>query len=134
MIGAILALSVSPFIMASTENPGRFVLNGTAQTFTGDIYVSALTVMQVPCFCKVCHLRVCLEAFGLIVSYNLRTWGNKKRVKECFRIAMTFIFPVQPNLMLLMILFPFGYRFCFYIRPGTDTNSNPEVMPVFLAE
>ena len=45
VIGATLALGISPFIMASTESLVGFVLNGMLKTF-GDIYVSALTVMQ----------------------------------------------------------------------------------------
>lgn len=45
VVGAILALGASPFIMASTESLVGFVLNGSLKTF-GDIYVSALTIMQ----------------------------------------------------------------------------------------
>ena len=45
IILAIFALGVSPFIMASTESLVGFVLNSSLKGF-GDIYISALTVLQ----------------------------------------------------------------------------------------
>lgn len=45
IIFAVLALGVSPFIMASTESLVGFVLNSSLKVF-GDIYISALTVLQ----------------------------------------------------------------------------------------
>lgn len=46
---SILALGISPFIMASTESLVGFVLNGSLKYF-GDIYVSALAILcKVPC-------------------------------------------------------------------------------------
>ena len=104
VIGATLALGISPFIMASTESLVGFVLNGMLKTF-GDIYVSALTVMQ----SSMLFVSVPLTGFALgfvpIVSYNYGH-GNKERVKECFRIVVTFMFLFNFVLMLLMILFP----------------------------
>lgn len=41
----MLALGVSPFIMASTESLVGFVLNGSLEKF-GDIYVGALAILQ----------------------------------------------------------------------------------------
>ena len=45
IILSIFALGVSPFIMASTESLVGFVLNSSLKDF-GDIYVSALTILQ----------------------------------------------------------------------------------------
>ena len=45
IILSILALGVSPFIMASTESLVGFVLNSSLKEF-GDIYISALTILQ----------------------------------------------------------------------------------------
>lgn len=42
---SMFALGISPFIMASTESMVGFVLNSSLKEF-GDIYVSALTVLQ----------------------------------------------------------------------------------------
>ena len=104
VVGAILALGASPFIMASTESLVGFVLNGSLKTF-GDIYVSALTIMQ----SAMLFVSVPLAGFALgfvpIVSYNYGH-GNRERVKECFKIVMTFMFLFNLVLILLMILFP----------------------------
>ena len=130
VIGAILALGASPFIMASTESLVGFVLNGTLKTF-GDIYVSALTVMQ----SAMLFVSVPLTGFALgfvpIVSYNYGH-GNKKRVKECFKIAMTFMFLFNLILMLLMILFPSVIASAFTSDQELIQRVT-EVMPVFLA-
>lgn len=130
IIGAIMALGASPFIMASTESMVGFVLNGSLKTF-GDIYVSALTIMQ----SAMLFVSVPLTGFALgfvpIVSYNYGH-GNKERVKECFKIVMTVMFLFNFLFMLLMILFPSTIASVFtsdeqLIRTVTH------VMPVFLA-
>ena len=60
VVGAILALGASPFIMASTESLVGFVLNGSLKTF-GDIYVSAFdnhAECHAFCQCSPCRLRI----------------------------------------------------------------------------
>ena len=130
VIGAILALGASPFIMASTESLVGFVLNGTLKTF-GDIYVSALTVMQ----SAMLFVSVPLTGFALgfvpIVSYNYGH-GNRERVKECFKIAMTVMFLFNFALMLFMILFPSVIASAFTADEEV-IGTVKEVMPVFLA-
>ncbi len=130
VIGATLALGISPFIMASTESLVGFVLNGMLKTF-GDIYVSALTVMQ----SSMLFVSVPLTGFALgfvpIVSYNYGH-GNKERVKECFRIVVTFMFLFNFVLMLLMILFPSVIASAF-TSDEELIQTVKQVMPVFLA-
>lgn len=130
VIGAILALGASPFIMASTESLVGFVLNGTLKTF-GDIYVSALTVMQ----SAMLFVSVPLTGFALgfvpIASYNYGH-GNRERVKECFKIAVTVMFLFNFVLMLLMILFPSVIASAFTADEEL-IGTVKEVMPVFLA-
>lgn len=130
VIGAILALGVSPFIMASTESLVGFVLNGSLKTF-GDIYVSALTVMQ----SAMLFVSVPLTGFALgfvpIVSYNYGH-GNRERVKECFKIVMAFMFSFNFILILLMILFPSVVASAFTADEELIQTVS-QVMPVFLA-
>ena len=130
VIGATLALGISPFVMASTESLVGFVLNGMLKTF-GDIYVSALTVMQ----SSMLFVSVPLTGFALgfvpIVSYNYGH-GNKERVKECFRIVVTFMFLFNFVLMLLMILFPSVIASAF-TSDEELIQTVKQVMPVFLA-
>lgn len=130
VIGATLALGVSPFIMASTESLVGFVLNGTLKTF-GDIYVSALTVMQ----SAMLFVSVPLAGFALgfvpIVSYNYGH-GNKQRMKECFKIVMTFMFLFNFILILLMMFFPSIIASAF-TSDEKLIQTVTQVMPVFLA-
>ncbi|WP_455638758.1 MATE family efflux transporter [Parabacteroides sp.] len=130
VIGAILALGASPFIMASTESLVGFVLNGSLKTF-GDIYVSALTVMQ----SAMLFVSVPLTGFALgfvpIVSYNYGH-GNRERVKECFKIVMTFMFLFNFLLIVLMILFPSVVASVF-TSDEELIQTVRQVMPVFLA-
>lgn len=130
IIGAILALGLSPFIMASTESMVGFVLNGTLKNF-GDIYVSALTVMQ----SSMLFVSVPLAGFALgfvpIVSYNYGH-GNRERVKECFKIVMTCMFLFNFILILLMIFFPSVVASAF-TSDEELIGTVKQVMPVFLA-
>lgn len=130
VVGAILALGASPFIMASTESLVGFVLNGSLKTF-GDIYVSALAIMQ----SAMLFVSVPLAGFALgfvpIVSYNYGH-GNRERVKECFKIVMTFMFLFNLVLILLMILFPSVIASAF-TSDEKLIETVVQVMPVFLA-
>lgn len=130
VIAATLALGASPFIMASTESLVGFVLNGTLKTF-GDIYVSALTVMQ----SSMLFVSVPLTGFALgfvpIVSYNYGH-GNRERVKECFKIVLSFMFLFNLVLILLMIFFPSVIASAFTADEELIRTVS-EVMPIFLA-
>ncbi len=101
---AVLSLGASPFIMASTESLVGFVLNGSLKEF-GDIYVSALTILQSAMQFASVPLAGFAQGFVPIVSYNYGH-GDKQRVKDCFRIVLITMFSFNLLLMLLMIIFP----------------------------
>lgn len=101
---SMLALGISPFIMASTESLVGFVLNSSLKEF-GDIYVSALTVLQTSMQFVSVPLTGFAQGFVPIASYNYGH-GDKRRVKECFRIVLIIMFSFNLFLMLFMILFP----------------------------
>lgn len=90
IVGAIVALGLSPFIMASTESLVGFVLNGSLERY-GDIYVSALAVMQAAMLCVSVPLAGFAQGFVPVASYNYGH-GNRDRVKECFKIVLTVMF------------------------------------------
>lgn len=104
IILSILALGVSPFIMASTESLVGFVLNSSLKEF-GDIYISALTILQSAMRFASVPLTGFAQGFVPIISYNYGH-GDKQRVKECFRIVLITMFSFNLLLMLFMILFP----------------------------
>ena len=101
---SMLALGVSPFIMASTESLVGFVLNSSLKEF-GDIYVSALTVLQTSMQFASVPLTGFAQGFVPVASYNYGH-GDKQRVKECFQIALITMFSFNLVLMLFMIGFP----------------------------
>ena len=104
IVGPIFALGVSPFVMASTESLVGFVLNGSLKVY-GDIYVSALSVMQRAMQMISVPLAGISAGYIPIVSYN---YGNKNpaRVKEAFRIALTVLFSFNLIACVFIMLFP----------------------------
>lgn len=125
-----LALGISPFIMASTESLVGFVLNSGLKQF-GDIYVSALAIMQSAMMLVSVPLTGFAQGFVPIASYNYGH-GNRERVKECFKVVVLVMFSFNFLLILLMILFPSVVASAF----TTDTyliETVSKVMPVFLA-
>lgn len=127
---SMLALGVSPFIMASTESLVGFVLNGSLKHF-GDIHVSALTILQSAMQFASVPLVGFAQGFVPVASYNYGH-GYKDRVRSCFRISLITMFSFNFVLMLLMICFPSVVASAFTddeVLIGTVRC----VMPVFLA-
>lgn len=101
VISHILALGVSPFIMASTESLVGFVLNSSLEKF-GDINVSALAIMQSAMLVVSVPLAGFAQGFVPIVSYNYGH-GDRNRVKECFKIVLAIMFTFNFVLVLFMV-------------------------------
>lgn len=126
---SILALGVSPFIMASTESLVGFVLNTGLKHF-GDIYVSALAIMQSAMMLVSVPLTGFAQGFIPIVSYNYGH-GDRERVKSCFKVALTVMFSFNFLLIVLMILFPHLVASAF-TSDDVLIQTVERVMPVFL--
>lgn len=127
---SMLALGVSPFIMASTESLVGFVLNGSLKHF-GDIHVSALAILQSAMQFASVPLVGFAQGFVPVASYNYGH-GYKDRVRSCFQISLVTMFSFNFVLMLLMICFPSVVASAFTddeVLIGTVRC----VMPVFLA-
>lgn len=130
VVCTVLSLGVSPFIMASTESLIGFVLNGSLAIF-GDIYVSALTVMQSAMQIVSVPLGGFSQGIIPVISYN---YGHRypERVKDGFNIVIITMFSCNFILIMLMILFPSMIAGLFtddvaLIRVVT------KIMPIFLA-
>lgn len=130
IVFSVLALGISPFVMASTESLVGFVLNGSLVKF-GDIYVSALTVMQSSMQIVATPLTGFSQGIIPVISYNYGH-GNVERVKKGFKIVLTIMFSFNFALVVPMILFPSTIARLF-----TDDvaliSVVAKVMPVFLA-
>lgn len=130
IILSMLALGISPFVMASTESLVGFVLNGSLERF-GDIHVSALAILQSAMQIASVPLTGFAQGFVPIASYNYGH-GDKQRVKDCFRIALIVMFSFNFVLMIFMMCFPALVAAAF----TDDTRLIETVrrtMPLFLA-
>lgn len=130
IVMSILALGISPFIMASTESLVGFVLNSSLKEF-GDIYISSLTVMQSAMLFVSVPLAGFAQGFVPVASYNYGH-GNYGRVKDCFKIVVMFMFSFNFILIMLMILFPHIVASAF----TTDSiliETVEKSMPIFLS-
>lgn len=129
IILSMIVLGLSPFIMASTESLVGFVLNSSLKVY-GDIYVSALAILQSSMLFVSAPLTGFSQGFVPIVSYNYGH-GDIRRVKSCFKIVVTVMFLFNMLLTSLMILFPAQVASAF-----TDNENLIEtvsrVMPFFL--
>ena len=130
VIGKMTALGIAPFIMASTESLVGFVLNGMLEKF-GDIHVSALTVMQSAMQFVGVPSTGFSTGFVPVISYNFGH-GNMKRVKECFKIAMSVMFTFGAASVLLMIIFP-GFTASLFTSDTKLIETVSQFMPVFMA-
>ena len=87
IIGGMIALGVSPFIMQSTESLVLISLNTKLQMYGGDIAVTAMTVMS-----SIMQM-ITLPMFGItqgaqpITSYNYGA-KNFERVRKSFKLCL----------------------------------------------
>ena len=130
IVFAVIGLGLSPFVMASTESLVGFVLNGSLKYF-GDIYVSALAIMQSAMQFVSVPLVGFSQGFVPIMSYNYGH-GMKDRVKECCKIVVCVMFSFNLLLMLFMIFFPSFIASAFTNDPRL-ISTVAGVMPLFLA-
>lgn len=126
----VAALGVSPFVMTSTESLIGFVLNGQLSKY-GDIYVSALAIMQ----SGMQLLSVPIQGLGQgcspIISYN---YGhrNAKRLKESIRMLILLCFVYNFVMVIWMVFWPRQFSSFFTSDPELlDTVA--EVMPFFMS-
>lgn len=88
VIGPVLALGVSAFVMVATESILSVSFNSSLSRFGGDLSVGAMTIITS------CSQLISMPTQGLvqgclpIISYNYGA-RNTERVKQCFRIILT---------------------------------------------
>ena len=130
IVRSILALGVSPFIMASTESLIGFVLNSSLKAY-GDIYISALAIMQSAMLFVSVPLTGFAQGFVPVASYNYGH-GNRERLKSCFRIVLLTMFTFNLVLIMLMLCFPHLVAAAF-TDDGRLIATVERVMPLFLS-
>lgn len=90
VIGKLLALGVSPFIMQATESLISIVMNSGLQKYGGDLYVGTLTVMQSVMQGISIPISGFTQGVQPVLSYNFGA-GNRERVKKTFFIMFATV-------------------------------------------
>ena len=89
VVGPVLALGISAFVMVATESVLSISFNSSLSKFGGDLSVGAMTIITS------CSQLISMPTQGLvqgclpIISYNFGA-RNTDRVKQCFKIILTF--------------------------------------------
>jgi Na+-driven multidrug efflux pump len=130
VIGDILALGISPFIMRSTECLINIVMNRQLQIYGNDLYVGSMTIMQSIMQLMSAPLSGFTQGVQPIISYNYGA-SHYDRVKKTYRIMIGISFASGFLFNGLAILFPAFFG-------GLFTSDQDlialvaRVMPIFL--
>lgn len=131
IIGSIMALGISPFIMQATESAINIVLNRGLQTYGGDLYVGSMTILQSVMQLIVIPVQGFTQGIQPIISYNFGA-HNFNRVKQTYRLTIGFTFIVSTIACICAVSFP-------TVLGGIFTSDAElirlvgKVMPVFMA-
>lgn len=130
VIGSVMALGISPFIMRATESLVSVVLNSGLQRYGGDIYVGSLTIMQSVMQMYAAPLGGFTQGVQPIISYNFGA-GNFDRVKKLYRSMIGVCFFFAAGATILIMIFPEFFA-------GMFTNDSAlialvgKMMPIFM--
>lgn len=106
LIGQIMALGVSPFVMSATESAITIVMNHGLQVYGGDLYVGSMTILQSVLQLVFVPISGFTNGVQPIISYNFGA-GKFDRVKMTIKRMISITF-----------LAAFVYVFFAMLRPG----------------
>lgn len=105
VIGPVLALGISPFIMQSTESLLSVCFNTSLGKYGGDIAVGAMTILASVMQAAMMPIQGLAQGMQPIVSFN---YGAKQfgRVKKAFLLTLRSCLIYTFGMWLLAMLFP----------------------------
>ena len=130
VIGSVMALGISPFIMRATESLISIVLNNGLQKYGGDIYVGSLTIMQSVMQMYSAPLGGFTQGIQPIISYNFGA-GNFDRVKKLYRSMITVCFLFAAMATVLVMSFP-GFFAGMFTNDVQLIALVEKMMPIFM--
>ncbi len=130
VIGNVMALGISPFIMRATESLISIVLNNGLQKYGGDIYVGSLTIMQSVMQMYSAPLGGFTQGVQPIISYNFGA-GNFDRVKKLYRSMITVCFLFAAMATVLVMFFP-GFFAGMFTNDAQLIALVEKMMPIFM--
>lgn len=131
ILGSVLSLGISPFVMHATESFISIVLNHGLQVYGGDTYVGSLTIMQSIMQFFSAPLNGYTQGMVPIVSYNYGA-KNFERVKKLYRWLIGICFGFRFVTTATTMLFPRFYASFFTNEPELVMLTG-QVMPIFMA-
>lgn len=105
VISKVMALGVSPFVMAATESLVMISLNSQLQKYGDDYFVGSMTIVS-----SIMQLMI-MPSTGLtqgaqpIISYNFGA-GNLDRVRKTFKLLLKCCMIFYITVWILLMLFP----------------------------
>ncbi len=105
LIGPVLALGLSPFIMQATESLVNITLNASLQYYGGDLYVGAMTIIGSVMQVVLMPMQGLTQGAQPIISYNFGA-GQFDRVKRTFRLLLTSCLIFSVTVCALILIFP----------------------------
>ena len=130
VIGSVMALGISPFIMRATESLISIVLNNGLQRYGGDLYVGSLTIMQSVMQMYAAPLGGFTQGVQPVISYNFGA-GNFERVKKLYRTMIVSCFLFAAGVTLLVMCFPAFFAGMF-TNDGELIALVEKMMPIFM--
>lgn len=130
VIGKVMSLGISPFIMRATESLISIVLNSGLQRYGGDVYVGSLTIMQSVMQMYSAPLGGFTQGVQPVISYNFGA-GNFVRVRKLYRLMIMICFLFAAGATVLIMAFPAFFA-------GMFTNDAQlialveKMMPIFM--
>ena len=130
LVWRIFSLGISPFVMACTESLVGFVLNRELVRY-GDIYVSALAIMQSAMQFTSIPLAGFSQGANPVISYN---YGHRNagRVRDAFRVVLCVMCSFTCVLTGVMVLAPESVARIFTSDPELVATVG-KWMPLFLS-
>lgn len=107
VMGPVLALGVSPFIMQATESLLSICFNTSLQKYGGDVAVGAMTILASVMQAGMMPLQGLTQGMQPIVSFNYGA-NNPERVRKAFLLTLGSCLAYSVLLWAVAMLFPRG--------------------------
>jgi len=117
ILGPVLAIGVSPFVMQSTESILNVAFNSSLLKYGGDLAVGAMTICSSVVQVMSMLLMGLAQGGQPIMGYNYGA-GNSQRVKETFRFLLTLTVSLSTLFCVLVEMFPHLFVGLFTSQPA----------------
>ena len=112
ILGSVMALGISPFIMSATESAITIVMNHGLQTYGGDLYVGSMTILQSVLQLIFVPVNGFTNGVQPIISYNFGA-NKPDRVKKAFFTQFCTCIIYTSAFCLVVMIFPKAFAAIF---------------------